>query len=80
MSKAEVALKQEEERIKHYLRPESQKSVLKAAEEVIFSKYGLQVLGDKDSGCAALLKENKARLFVLQHVVHCSLVGHIRCH
>ena len=77
MSKAEDALKQEEERVKNYLHEKSQNRLLNAVEEQILVKYGTQVLEKDDSGCAALLKDNKARFLVPQHGVHCSPTGHL---
>ena len=68
MSKAEDALKQEEERVNNYLRQESKKGLLKAVEEEILAKYETQVLENENSGCAALLRDNKVTLFVSSHI------------
>ena len=80
MSKAEDALKQEEERVKNYLTEKSKNRLLNAVEEQILVKYGTQVLEKDDSGCAALLKDDKVRIFIPQNVVHSSPTGHIEFH
>ena len=71
MSKAEDALKQEEERVNNYLRQESKKGLLKAVEEEILAKYETQVLEKENSGCAALLRDNKVVLCM--NATHCCL-------
>lgn len=61
MKKAEECLKQEEERVDNYLHADSKKGLLAEVEREVLANYEAQVLEKENSGCAALLRDNKVK-------------------
>ena len=59
MRKAEECLQQEEERVGNYLHPDSKTGLLAEVVREALSTYESQVLEKENSGCAALLRDDK---------------------
>ncbi|KAJ8636452.1 hypothetical protein MRB53_010719 [Persea americana] len=59
MAKAEECLKQEKERVSHYLQSSSEQKLMKKVEHELLFVYESQVLEKEHSGCHALLTDNK---------------------
>lgn len=59
MSKAEDCLKTEEERVEGYLHVHSKPKLLAEVEGELLGKYETQLLEKENSGCAALLRDDK---------------------
>lgn len=60
MKKAEDCLKTEENRVEGYLHLDSKPKLLSEIEKVVLGKYETQLLEKENSGCAALLRDDKA--------------------
>jgi len=69
MLKSEECLKNEKERVKHYLHPSSEPKLLQEAERELLATHETELLEKEHSGCRALLaddkKEDIARMFRL---------------
>jgi len=59
MLKAEECLKQEKDRIIHYLHASSETKLLHEAERELLSQYEQELLDKEHSGCMALLRDDK---------------------
>ena len=59
MKKAEDCLKTEEERVEGYLHLDSKPKLLAEVETELLGKYENQLLEKENSGCAALLRDDK---------------------
>lgn len=59
MSKAEQHLSKEEERVANYLHVTTKPKLLKEVETELLAKYEMQLLEKENSGCAALLHDDK---------------------
>ena len=61
--KAEDCLKLEEERVSHYMHQSSRTSLLKEVETEVLQQHQTILLEKEQSGCAALLQDDKVQLF-----------------
>lgn len=59
MFKAEECLRREKERISHYLHSSSEQKLLEKVHYELVVVYAHQLLDKRDSGCSALLRDNK---------------------
>jgi len=59
MLKAEECLKAEEERVDGYLHIDSKPKLLEQVEREVLGNYETQLLEKENSGCAALLRDDK---------------------
>jgi cullin 1 len=59
MLKAEECLKAEEERVDGYLHIDSKSKLLEQVEREVLGNYETQLLEKENSGCAALLRDDK---------------------
>lgn len=74
--KAEDCLKLEEERVSNYMHQSSRTSLLKEVETEILQQHQTTLLEKEQSGCAALLQDDK----VTGHVTHAPAVMLINPH
>ncbi|PRQ31815.1 putative cullin [Rosa chinensis] len=59
MFKAEECLRREKERVLHYLHSSSEEKLLKKVHYELVVVFAHQLLDERDSGCSALLRDNK---------------------
>ena len=59
LKKAERALQEESERVKHYLNPSTEPKLLRNVEIELLKEYEMLLLNKEGSGCRALLKEDR---------------------
>mmetsp|Transcript_133 Transcript_133/g.406 ORF Transcript_133/g.406 Transcript_133/m.406 type:complete len:742 (+) Transcript_133:275-2500(+) len=59
MEKSEQCLNRERERVEHYLDKRSESKILREAEQELLAVYEQQLLEKEQSGCAALLRDDK---------------------
>ncbi|KAL5709552.1 Cullin-1 [Ranunculus cassubicifolius] len=59
MIKADECLKREKERVSHYLHVSSEEKLLKTAENELLTVHQKQLLDKENSGCVALLRDDK---------------------
>ena len=59
LKKAERALQDESERVKHYLNPSTEPKLLRSVEIELLKEYEMLLLNKEGSGCRALLKEDR---------------------
>ncbi|GAB4851262.1 hypothetical protein Ancab_030558 [Ancistrocladus abbreviatus] len=59
MLKAEECLRREKERVSHYLHSSSEPKLLEKVQHELLSVYATQLLEKEDSGCHALLRDDK---------------------
>jgi hypothetical protein len=59
---AEDCLRLEEERVDNYLHTSTRARLLREVETQLLGKYEAQLLAKEHSGCAALLRDDKARI------------------
>ena len=59
MKKAEDCLKTEEDRVDGYLHADSKPKLLAEVEKAVLAKYETGLLEKENSGCAALLRDDK---------------------
>lgn len=71
MRKAEDCLKTEEERVEGYLHIDSKPKLLAEVEKEVLAKYEAQLLEKENSGCAALLRDDK----VSNHLIPLLILG-----
>ncbi|KAF3627385.1 putative cullin-like protein 1 [Capsicum annuum] len=73
MLKAEDCLKKEKERVSHYLHADSETKLLEKVQNQVLVTYTNQLLEKEDSGCRALLKDEKVedltRMYSLFHKI-----------
>ena len=62
MCKAEDRLRQEQERVVHYLHSSTEEKLLKVCDDQLLQTPEQQLLEKENSGCEALLRDNKVRL------------------
>ncbi|KAM3234352.1 hypothetical protein P3L10_019712 [Capsicum annuum] len=73
MLKVEECLKKEKERVSHYLHADSETKLLEKVQNQVLVTYTNQLLEKEDSGCRALLKDEKVedltRMYSLFHKI-----------